>query len=233
MENKTFVIVGVSSGIGLALCEHFLAQGNRVIGIGRKSSIQNQSFGFLSLDLLDEDAIEQFDFPQLDDFVFIYNSGVLGEILPISAQSDSNAKAVFQVNYLAAVTLTKKVLKQDSCKQIIYISSGAAKRAIPSWAQYCASKAALDMFAETLQLELQAEKADLIVRSIAPGVVDTPMQAQIRSTSEEDFPSVQNFKDLHENGDLVSPEIVAEKLAKVIGAPQNFEGVCLSLRDVE
>lgn len=233
MKNKTFVIVGVSSGIGLALCECFLAQENRVIGIGRKSSIQNQNFSFFSLDLLDEDAVDKFDFPHLDDFVFIYNSGVLGEVLPISAQSDSNAKTVFQVNYLAAVALTKKVLKLNSCKQIIYISSGAAKRAIPSWAQYCASKSALDMFAETLQLELQAEKANVIVRSIAPGVVDTPMQAQIRSTSEEDFPSVQNFRDLHENGDLVSPKIVAKKTAKVIGAPKDFEGVCLSLRNVE
>lgn len=233
MENKTFVIVGVSSGIGLALCEHFLAQGNRVIGISRKSSIQNQSFSFLSLDLLDEDAIEQFDFPQLDDFVFIYNSGVLGEILPISAQSDSNAKAVFQVNYLAAVALTKKVLKQNSCKQIIYISSGAAKRAIPSWAQYCASKAALDMFAETLQLELNTEARDIVVRSVAPGVVDTPMQTLIRETNESDFPSVENFRALHENGELTSPQEVAQKLGKVINKPELFSGVCLSLREVE
>lgn len=233
MAIKTYVVVGVSTGIGLALCEHFLTEGSRVIGVGRKSSIQNQNYSFMYLDLLDENAISQFELPALDDFVFIYNAGVLGDIMPIAKQSNSNAKHVFQVNYLAAVALTRKVLSQNFLKQIIFISSGAAKRAIPSWSQYCASKAAVDMFAETLQLELQAEKADLIIRSIAPGVVDTPMQALIRETNESDFPSVENFRALHKNGELTSPQEVAQKLGKVINNPELFCGVCISLREVE
>jgi benzil reductase ((S)-benzoin forming) len=153
--------------------------------------------------------------------------------MPISRQSEMNAKNVFQINYLAAFTLTQKVLKLDFLEQIIYISSGAAKRAIPSWSQYCASKAALDMFAETLQLELNTEARDIVVRSVAPGVVDTPMQTLIRETDESDFPSVENFRALHENGELSSPQEVAQKLGKVINNPELFSGVCLSLREVE
>ena len=231
---QTYIIAGVSTGIGLALAEHFLNKGHRVIGIGRKSSIQNPNYSFLQLDLSDENAVDNFTFPEVkENLAFIYNSGVLGEVKPISRQSEMNAKNVFQINYLAAIVLTQKVLKNDYLEQIIYISSGAAKRAIPSWAQYCASKAALDMFAETLQLELQQEDKSIVVRSIAPGVVDTPMQTQIRSVSEEDFQSVGNFIALHENKELTSPNEVAHKLEKVINNPNQFDGVCLSLRDVE
>jgi benzil reductase ((S)-benzoin forming) len=160
---KTYIIVGVSTGIGLSLAEHFLNTGHRVIGIGRKSSIQNPNYSFHQLDLSDENAVHNFTFPKVkENLVFIYNSGVLGEVKPIFRQSEMNAKNVFQINYLAAVALTQKVLKLDFLEQIIYISSGAAKRAIPSWAQYCASKAALDMFAETLQLELQQEDKSIV-----------------------------------------------------------------------
>ena len=231
---STYIIIGVSTGIGLGLAEHFLNKGHRVIGIGRKSSIQNPNYSFLQLDLSDERAVRDFTFPEVkENLVFIYNSGILGDVMPISRQSEMNAKNVFQINYLAAVALTQKVLKLDFLEQIIYISSGAAKRAIPSWSQYCASKAALDMFAETLQLELNAEARDIVVRSVAPGVVDTPMQTLIRETDESDFPSVENFRALHENGELTSPQEVAQKLGKVIKNPELFSGVCLSLREVE
>ena len=231
---RTYIILGVSTGIGLSLAEHFLNKGHRVIGIGRKSSIQNQNYSFLQLDLSDERAVHDFTFPEVkENLVFIYNSGILGDVMPVSRQSEMNAKNVFQINYLAAVELTQKVLKFDFLEQIIYISSGAAKRAIPSWAQYCASKAALDMFAETLQLEMQQEERSILVRSIAPGVVDTPMQTQIRSVSEEDFQSVGNFIALHENGELSSPQEVAQKVGKVINNPELFRGVSLSLREVE
>ena len=231
---STYIIIGVSTGIGLGLAEHFLNQGHQVIGIGRKSSIQNPNYSFLQLDLGDERAVHDFTFPEAkENLVFIYNSGILGEVMPISRQSEMNAKNVFQINYLAAVALTQKVLKLDFLEQIIYISSGAAKRAIPSWSQYCASKGALDMFAETLQLELNTEARDIVVRSVAPGVVDTPMQTLIRETNESDFPSVENFRALHENGELSSPQEVAQKLDKVISKPALFSGVCLSLREVE
>jgi benzil reductase ((S)-benzoin forming) len=231
---STYIILGVSTGIGLGLAEHFLNKGHRVIGIGRKSSIQNPNYSFLQLDLSDERAVHDFTFPEAkENLVFFYNSGILGEVMSISRQSEMNAKNVFQINYLAAFTLTQKVLKLDFLEQIIYISSGAAKRAIPSWSQYCASKAALDMFAETLQLELNTEARDIVVRSVAPGVVDTPMQTLIRETDESDFPSVENFRALHENGELSSPQEVAQKLGKVINNPELFSGVCLSLREVE
>ena len=61
---STYIIIGVSTGIGLGLAEHLLNKGHRVIGIGRKSSIQNPNYSFLQLDLSDERAVHDFTFPE-------------------------------------------------------------------------------------------------------------------------------------------------------------------------
>ena len=230
---RTFIVVGVSSGIGYSVVQELLDQGNFVIGLGRKNTIDHQNFEFLHLDLNNEKEVALFSFPNLeDDFAFIYNAGTLGEINSFVHQSQDNSKVVFQVNYLSATVLTHKILKKPNCKQIIYISSGAAKRAMPSWSQYCASKAALDMFAETVQLEFQNEHRSCKIFSIAPGVVDTPMQAQIRSTDEHHFPQVAHFQELHDKQELTNPSEVARKLVYLMHHTNDFPNVRFSLRDV-
>ena len=52
--------------------------------------------------------------------------------------------------------------------------------------------------------------------AVAPGVVDTGMQLEIRSTPSEDFPSLQSFIDLHEQGQLVSSAAVAGQLLPLV-----------------
>ena len=148
-------------------------------------------------------------------------------------QSTENSAQVFQVNYLSAVALSQKALQNQYCNQILFISSGAAKRAIAGWSQYCASKAALDIFAETLQLELNNIGRVCAIKSIAPGVVDTPMQEQIRSSEENDFPQVEQFRNLFQDKELTSPDEVAQKLYYVSQQANQYPLVCMSLRDVE
>ena len=52
--------------------------------------------------------------------------------------------------------------------------------------------------------------------SIAPGIVDTDMQATIRSADKSDFPMVDRFIEFHKNGDLVSPDKVANTLFELM-----------------
>jgi NAD(P)-dependent dehydrogenase (short-subunit alcohol dehydrogenase family) len=52
--------------------------------------------------------------------------------------------------------------------------------------------------------------------SVAPGVVDTGMQLEIRSAHPEDFPSLQSFIDLHESGNLSKSETVAKQLLGLV-----------------
>lgn len=228
-----YYIFGVSTGIGYALTQRLLKAGKKVYGFGRNNSINHENFEFLRLDLSNAAEVNNFSLPKAQtDFYVFYNSGILGEIKPTERQSQENAQKVFQVNYLSAVEISKKALAYSACKQIVFISSGAANRPISSWGQYGASKAALNYFAETLQQEIQEAAKDIIVKSIAPGVVDTPMQEEIRKSKPRDFPTVENFRKLKENQELSSPDEVARKLIFITENPKRIPQVCFSLRDI-
>jgi benzil reductase ((S)-benzoin forming) len=123
-------------------------------------------------------------------------------------------------------------LKSKQKVKIVNISSGAATRAIPGWAAYCASKAALDRFSETVQLE-EIEKGNTVrIWSVAPGVVYTAMQEKIRSASPTDFSSSATFLDLKKNDELTSPQVAAAKLYRLI-VDEKVDRVVCSLRDVD
>ena len=69
--------------------------------------------------------------------------------------------------------------------------------------------------------------------SVAPGIVDTGMQAEIRGTSPEDFPSLQSFIDLHANGDLArSEEVAAHLMPLVTGHSMDQSGQRFDVREL-
>lgn len=229
------IITGVSSGIGKALALDYLAKGEKVIGIGRTNVIENPNFRFQECDFNNPDEIEklQFDFTGESSVVLINNAGVIGNIERLSEQTQSDIKEVITINTIAPMLLTQKVLRLcpiDLDFTLINISSGAGKRAIPSWASYCASKAALDLFSHTV-LEEELERSRKIkVYSVSPGVVDTSMQEKIRSSSFPTFSSLQTFLDLKQENKLDSPENVVKKLNTLLQEPYKNE-VLFSLRD--
>jgi NAD(P)-dependent dehydrogenase (short-subunit alcohol dehydrogenase family) len=94
-------------------------------------------------------------------------------------------------------------------KRIMHISSGAGRHAYPGWSVYCATKAALDQHARAVVLD---GGKDVQICSLAPGVIDTGMQAEIRATPEESFPMRQRFVDLKDTGTLLDPDECAEQL---------------------
>jgi NAD(P)-dependent dehydrogenase (short-subunit alcohol dehydrogenase family) len=96
-----------------------------------------------------------------------------------------------------------------SDRRIVHISSGAARNPYPGWSIYCATKAALDHHARAVVLD---NNRALRVSSVAPGVVDTDMQAEIRGTGLEHFPLREKFDDLKRNGQLSTPADAARKV---------------------
>ncbi len=94
---------------------------------------------------------------------------------------------------------------------LVMISSGAASSAYAGWSSYGAGKAALDQWVRNVGAEQRA-RGGVRVSAIAPGVLATGMQREIRSTSERDFPSVERFHELHDKGDLVEPEVAARQI---------------------
>lgn len=117
---------------------------------------------------------------------------------------------------------------RESKGKIVLTSSGAATASYSTWGAYCASKAALKSLGETLAVE----EKDIVTVSVAPGVVDTNMQRDLRDIhiSRMDEKDRQKFTSLHESGQLLKPEQPGNIMARLIlAAPTELSGKFLKL----
>lgn len=229
-------ITGVSKGLGKEFVEYFLAEGHLVTGIGRSHAFDHPNFSFIHCDLSNLDEVKSIQFESKEnELVLINNAGVIGNIKRISDQHESDIQEVMTVNTISPMMLCQEFLRQTNIEKtltILNISSGAANRPIPSWAAYCSSKIAMDRFSETIYLEEQENGRNIKVFAVAPGVIDTPMQEKIRVTNKVDFSSLDNFRSLHQNGELTSPNDAVNKLVKLIQKKESNPVIC-SIKELE
>lgn len=227
-------ITGSSSGLGKALAELLLEDNNNhVVGVARRKTIQHKRYTHYALDL--KEVINDNIFQKLpancEKVLLINNAAVLGPIKQVGSQTYQEVADNYTINVTAPSFLCNQFVEayqnEKAQKIIINVSSGAGKHPIEAWNTYCASKAALDMFSQVLQVEHPNFK----VFAVAPGIVDTPMQDAIRSADEQHFPHLDRFKSYKVDGDLVSARVVALKYLKIIQEPQNFHEVLFSVRD--
>lgn len=232
-------ITGVSRGFGKAIAELYLSKGEKVTGIGRSSRIENENFSFIPCDLSDLEAIQTINFDQImlassEPVTLINNAGIIGEIKRLSDKDNFDLERVLTVNTSAPMLLAQLIYNKTKNKDsftLVNISSGAANRAIPSWASYCASKAALNMLTETFLLEEIEKGNHPKVLAVAPGVIDTGMQDQIRATNPDDFSALANFQTLKKENQLFSPEEAARRLFQLIHS-EKITGVFHDLRAI-
>lgn len=229
------IITGTSTGLGKAIAESFLEKGYSVTGIGRRHTIVHSSYTACNCDLSDHTATEQLQFgPFKSPVLLINNAGILGNVQRLSDQEHPDIGSVMAVNVIAPALLMQKLARacaDDTPLTVVNISSGAAARAIPSWSSYCASKAALALLSETFYREEQEKGRSTRVYCVAPGIVDTPMQQQIRSVKPEDFSASATFHGYFDNGELITPEEAAGKLHRLLERPYSGT-VYFSLRDI-
>lgn len=233
-------VTGASKGLGKALCEHLLNQGWIVTGISRHNSIENEHFTQIVCDLSlpGNMAAVQFEALNASELLLVNNAGALGEIGAVGSISDDEMIHTVSLNLTAAAVLTNRFLKQtqyvDCKKTILNISSGAGRNAYDGWAVYCSTKAGLDMFSSAVAKELQINgNQHTRIFSIAPGVIDTQMQEQIRTANSAQFSNVERFRKMHHDELLISPEIVAHQLVAFISKRDQFSEVCLDVRNME
>jgi benzil reductase ((S)-benzoin forming) len=229
---KQVFITGVSSGLGKSLAEMYLLRDYQVVGLGRIHAIHHPNFSFHQCDLSETDFLKNIDveIQENSEIILINNAGVIGEIRRVSDQNDNFSKELFAVNVLAPIELIRRFSQlcqeKNSVLTIVNISSGAGRRAIPSWANYCASKAALDMFSECYQLEEIEKGSKNRIFSVAPGVIDTKMQDKIRSSPASDFSSLDNFVELKKSNSLRSADEVAFALIEALENNEFKEVLC-------
>ena len=216
---KKILITGGGTGIGRALAERFAAKGWQVTIIGRR------------LDLLQEvvneypDSIKAIsaDVGKIQDRqkivaeakgalnLLVHNAAVLGPVGPILAQNPDDWRSHMATNVEGPLFLTQALLPSlVANSRVVHISSGAAHQGIPGWGMYCTSKAALFMLGQLIKDELA--QRNIWFGSVRPGIVDTPMQAEIRALEPENFPMVEQFRQYKATGALVTSELVAQYL---------------------
>jgi benzil reductase ((S)-benzoin forming) len=238
-----YIITGTSRGLGKAMAEVLLQEKeNKVIGISRGQSINHKNYKHLCLDLSDTDLIKKnLDqiFPVLtdaDEVVLINNAGMLGQVGQVGNIENDNFEKLYKVNLIAPVILMNEFIKRYKelkvLKKILNISSGAGKKPVDGWSGYCSSKSALDMFSLVVDEEQRLINQNFIVFSVAPGIVDTEMQSDIRKASKANFSRVEEFKSYKEHGDLVEARLVAGKIIYLLKHPKNFGQVINSARDI-
>lgn len=221
------IVTGHTRGLGAALAKLLLARGIRVLGLGRGThpalaARHAAAFAQTVLDLSDTAAIERWlathalrDFTADAGCVLLFNNaGTVEPIAPCGAQpADAIARAV-ALNVAAPLMLANAVAspaaaQPDAERRIAHISSGAARNAYAGWSIYCATKAALDHHARAVAFDAPH---GVRICSVAPGVVDTDMQATIRATGDAQFPLRERFEQLKQNGQLATPEAAAQQL---------------------
>lgn len=196
---KNILITGINRGLGHGIAQACLNRGDQVLGLGRQSApdLENQpNFLFAQADVADADEcaaaldILLRDCSQLDSAIL--NAGILGPIADMRDQEIETMKHVLAVNLWSNKTLIDLLLGRAlKIKQIVAVSSGASVNGNRGWGGYSLSKAALNML-----IKLYAsERQDIHFSALAPGLVDTGMQEQIRALPDDTpFPSVTQLK---------------------------------------
>jgi len=236
-----FILTGTTKGLGASLASQIAqskqADALHLVTLSRKPSVElidivkhsGAKLTQITVDLL-KNAELQATAKQLTDIIaaapsgsklrVLQNAGVVTPILSADKFTDLDAiNDSFQVNITAPIFLNAHILsasKHLTDRRIMLISSGAGRAPTAGCGVYCATKAAMDRYAEVVAQEY-ADK--LRITSMAPGLVDTLMQGQIRSTSADNFPAIERFKGFHAQNQLASPETVAEKLLAAFELP--------------
>lgn len=233
-------ITGTSRGIGKALAEELLQDSqNYVYGISRNASIKHNNYEHITLDLNDLEKVKSFRFREhkdADKVVLFNNAGILGHVTQVGNMDPDKIIQSHNINLISPALLINNFIdtyKGNSAEKIIInTSSGAASHTIASWSTYCSTKSGLEMFARVVNDEQEDVKDNPVkVFSIAPGVVDTEMQDEIREVEPENFRDLDRFVQLKKEGLLVRPEDVAKRYAEVMNHPDQFANRVMDLRD--
>lgn len=231
MTKHLTILTGGSRGMGLAMGQQLLQQGQHLLSIARKTSIALQSAAQKPEQLLqwEQDLAQSATAAQRlatwlrtlrssdwASVTLINNAGMIPQIAPLSQLPAAEVINALRVGLEAPMALTGAFLAATESwqmpRKVLNISSGLGRRAMASQACYCTAKAGMDQFSSCVALEEAAKPHGARIVSLAPGVIDTDMQVHLRSAASEDFPDAGNFAKLKETGMLTSPEAAAERV---------------------
>lgn len=187
MTGNTILITGGGSGIGRGLAEAFHALGNTVVIAGRRKQALEETTGAnpgmqsLTLDIGEAASIREFatkvaaQFPALN--VVIHNAGIMRmENLQEQPEDLGDAEAIIATNLLGPIRLTAALLpllKKQAESTIMTVSSGLAFLPLAGTPTYCATKAAIHSYSQTLRYQLKGTTTEVL--ELVPPYVQTDL----------------------------------------------------------
>jgi benzil reductase ((S)-benzoin forming) len=242
--NTLVVVTGASRGLGQAMAARYLAAGATVLGLSRQRSTELERIAASAaargarLEQWPADLAEPM--PVADRLAgwladveqraagvpparvrLIHNAALLSTPGNVADVDGAEMARSLRVGLEAPVALTAAFLRATagwtfSDRRVLFISSGLGRRATAGSAAYCAQKAGLDHFARALALEEGERAHGARVAAVAPGIIDTDMQRQLRSADATRFPERARFDEWHRTGALDSPADAAAKVLALL-----------------
>jgi short-subunit dehydrogenase len=227
LRGRVAVVTGASSGIGRAIAREFATEGADVALIARgtdgleAAAQEARAFGVkaieLPLDVAEAEAVDaaadavRDTLGEIDIWV---NNAMVSVISPAAETTADEFRRVIEVNYLGYVHGTLAALRhmqERDAGVIVQIGSALAYRSIPLQSAYCASKAAIRGFTDSLRSELVREQSGIAITMIQLPAVNTPQ-----------FEVIRNRLDGHPQPvpPIYQPEVIARAVVRAVRRPR-------------
>lgn len=255
---KYYIITGSSKGVGEYIAKELLQEENQLLCLSRTNNeslldeakgkavgISHKAVDLNNINTLGEiirSWAKQIDIQHTEGLYLINNAGIIDPIKPVYKCIPEEIIKNVNVNLIAPMILQAEFIKvcesvssqseKKITQRILNISSGAGRRAIQGWSSYCTSKAGLDMFSSCVDVDIKEGNRDVKIVSLAPGIVDTTFQETIRSSSDDDFVSVDRFKEYKDTGKLLSPVFVGQQIVKLLHSDDFGTEVIMHIDDI-
>lgn len=233
LKDRWVLITGASAGFGAATARAFAREGcNLLLGARRTERIQEvaeecKKLGSPAahahfLDVAKTSSVEEFASwirtvtRRVD--VLINNAGGAHGIDPVATAKDADWEAMFEINVLGVLRMTRAILPlmKGSNGSIINIGSIAGRTAYEGGAAYCGAKAAELQITRALRLELCG--TGLRVSTVDPGMAETEF-SMVRFKGD-----AEKAKKVYEGVEPLTADDIAETLLWVASRPHN---VCI------
>jgi NAD(P)-dependent dehydrogenase (short-subunit alcohol dehydrogenase family) len=245
------ILTGASRGLGRAMAERLLGADRLLLTISRrpdaalqaKAGERGAQLEQWALDLAHdigvaarlETWLRKQDATRFRSAALINNAGLLGRVGPLQEADADSIAAALRVGLEAPALLAGAFLRATEGwsvpRKVLNISSGAGRRAIAGWSVYCAAKAGLDHLSRAMAEDEARRPNGAKVVSLAPGVIDTDMQGELRAADAAGFPDQPRFRELKASGQLASADDAAARVLAYLARPDFGANPVADVRD--